>query len=696
MFNLVMEYSRWYIVFCLIIGGGMSYVLYSKKFVWSKKLNIALAILRAVLISLLCFLLIGPLFKYVKNEFEKPTLVFLLDDSQSIILSSDSLTLVSTLNRLEDVMKDLIKTGYQIVISTLNAKQDIESISQLDFEGKETNISRRLKAIEVAYEHNNLAGVVFISDGIFNRGVSPAYYSYRYPIYTLGLGDTVAAKDIYVKVIYANKIAYLNNRFPLVAEIHHQGFMGQKIQVGLYHGSKLMESKKIVLRDNQHIESVKFLTSAEEVGVQRYRIAIAPVAGELTNQNNYKSVYIDILDSKEKILLVAAAPHPDIKALKYAIEKNKNYALSIHIPGMTDIKKSLQNERYDLVIMHQIPDRLGTKYSHLNRMLKENVPKWYILGTQSHIKHFNAANGILRLNTNSVSTDRVTPFFNKDLQIFTFDNEKREVIQQLPPVTVPFGNYYLLGQAKVVMYQQVGNVITEKPLLVIGEHNEQKVAVMTGEGLWQWRLQEYLLKGNHQSFDELINKLVQYLSAKKDKRKFKVYPSIHEYDESESVVLKTEVYNDIYEQISGQKIDLKVADEANNTQFFTYVNTTNNFRYPINGMPQGVYNFTASTKLNGKKVQSSGQFSVKALEIEALNTQADFNILRSIARESGGAFYPIADMKHLGSELSTRKAPDLIHSRESFSELIHLPWLMFAFILLISLEWLLRKVKGGY
>ena len=43
-------------------------------------------------------------------------------------------------------------------------------------------------------------------------------------------------------------------------------------------------------------------------------------------------------------------------------------------------------------------------------------------------------------------------------------------------------------------------------------------AVCAVEGLWKWRLYEYLKTNNQILFDELINKSVQFLSVKEDKR----------------------------------------------------------------------------------------------------------------------------------------------------------------------------------
>jgi hypothetical protein len=43
--------------------------------------------------------------------------------------------------------------------------------------------------------------------------------------------------------------------------------------------------------------------------------------------------------------------------------------------------------------------------------------------------------------------------------------------------------------------------------------NNRKIAVLIGEGIWRWRLNEFADTGNTVAFDELFSKLVQYLST---------------------------------------------------------------------------------------------------------------------------------------------------------------------------------------
>ncbi len=114
----------------------------------------------------------------------------------------------------------------------------------------------------------------------------------------------------------------------------------------------------------------------------------------------------------------------------------------------------------------------------------------------------------------SRQVDLVTPLFNPQFNRFTFSDENKDIITKYPPVSVPFGNFNLKGGAETVLYQQVGSVGTDKPLLMIGEKNGMKQAVLLGENIWKWRLHEYSLNQNQNAFDDLVGKTIQYLSTK--------------------------------------------------------------------------------------------------------------------------------------------------------------------------------------
>jgi hypothetical protein len=708
MATLLTEYSLWYLLPCILLGIFYTFLLYTKEHTWSKTVNRVLAVLRFVLVTLIAALLLGPYIKRIINEYEKPLLVLAIDNSQSIRLVKDTVAIQKTLKALDELSQKAADNNFEVVVSFLKEPNSKEAsisketnflLQNTNFNAVSTDLSTLIKNTYNTYENQNLAGIVLLSDGIYNQGISPDFLTFPTPIYTVGIGDTVPKEDVNLIAVYSNKIAYLGNKFPLTAEIVNLGFAGKKTNVTLKKGETVIAQKEISFNANGTPQTVEFFTLADEIGTQHYVIEVTPLNGEFTRKNNIRNVYIDVLDGKEKILLVAPAPHPDIKAIKSAIERNENYQLQIYIPALTQLNQITPlnlEDKFDLVIFYQVPNAKNIATDVLQKLEAKPMAKWYILGNQSNLILFSQKYESLKITTNSLQKDKVTAVYNPNFDKFHYEEENTAVIAKFPPLSVPFGDYKLSPNTQSILWQRVGTVKTEKPLLTVTEKEGVKSAVLVGEGIWQWRQQNYQLKQNHEAFDILFSKIVQYLSSKEDKRKFRSAPIATEYTDADDIIFETEVYNDIYEQTTGHKIDLKITNSKGVTTAYSYMNSTKDFRYNIGNLPQGVYKYNASTLLNGKKEEVEGRIVVKEIEYEALNTTANFGLLRNVATQSGGDFYTHTNIAELSKRLTSQEYPQKIHTQESFDDLLNLPWLLALLCVLVSAEWLIRKIHGGY
>ncbi len=691
-FQLLTSYSPWFIILCLLTGAGYAFALYQKNPSWSKGVNWALAACRFVLVSLICFLLLGPLVRQVRSTFEKPTVVLAIDNSQSVSLTTDSSLLSQTLAQIQSLANELRRKEVNVDVQLLDKDADAAALSAKQFSSPVTNLSNLLGTVQSNFENRNLAGVVLVSDGIYNQGVSPEFLPYNFPVYTVGLGDTVPRRDLNLKAVHYNKITYTGNQFPVVAEVQATGFAAKTASVQLMQGGKVLATKPLTFRNENDVQDVTFYVKAEAKGIGHYVVQVAPDAGEFTHQNNNRDAYIEVIDGKEKILLLAAAPHPDIKAIKSALEKNQNYEFESVIAGLGAPKQP----KYDLVILHQIPDQLSTGTQAAQKYLEGDTPLWFILGSQSNLSQFNVVNTAVKITARGAQTDQVFPSFNNGFNIFKFEGSGGSLLQKMPPMSVPFGDFRTAPNSEVILFQRVGNLVTNKPLLAVNTDRKRKSAVLTGEGLWEWRLEEFNQTENHQVIDELVTKLVQYLSSKEDRRRLRVYPVTDEFLNTERIVFEAETYNEIYEKIYNQKIALEITGPDKKVSRYNFINTESNSQFDIGGLPKGVYQYRASARVQDKNEVVTGQFTVRELQLEAINTTANHDLLRKISNETGGQFFLPGQVEGLTRQLSQNPPPDRVQSTEDTMELIHLKWLFFILLFLASAEWGVRKYQGAY
>ena len=688
--TLILESSPWFIVVCLALGAAGALFLYRNPGPWGKRVNYLLTAIRFVLISLLCFLLIGPILKQFKNRVENPAVVLAIDNSGSLAEVTDSTLLRNNLQRIWELGRSLGESNHQVEFRTLEGTE--ENADSVMFDHPQTSLNTLLSNIQTDYEGRNLEAVVLFSDGIHNQGLSPAFVPYRFPVHTMGWGDTIPQKDVRLKTIHYNKIAYQGNQFLVRAEVLNEGFVNQPVALKIYENGRLLQRKNLNLTTSPQLLEIDFKIEAKQKGLKDYRIEIESVSGEFTTNNNTRHAYIDVIEGQRKILIAARGPHPDIKAIGSALENNQNYQVELYIPEVSNP----ESEDYDLVILHQITRLEAARLPAVGNMVKAGVPLWFILGSKSNLPRFNAENQMVEIKPINLQRDQVTPFLNNGFTKFQLSPALQEMISRINPVNVPFANYELSGGTEVLFYQKVGNLNTDNPLLTVMDDGENKTAVMIGEGIWQWRLQDYDANQSFELFDELVGKLVQYLSTNEDKSRFKVYPINSEFHVNEPVRLETEVYNEIYEKTYGHNIDLSLRNSEGQVRSYSYSISEGNSQYRISDLPAGVYTFNASTTVEGDLLTSRGQFSIMETQLEFLDLTADHQLLRSIADKSNGNFYNQGDWDSLAQVFGDKPAQGMIFSEENFVPLIKWPWALGILLLLVSVEWFFRKFYGSY
>jgi hypothetical protein len=439
-----------------------------------------------------------------------------------------------------------------------------------------------------------------------------------------------------------------------------------------------------------------FQPEASEQGIQRWDVQVETKPQERNVKNNRASVFIEVVEGRKKILLVAAAPHPDIKALRSVIEQNSNLEFLLHIPGIEETAPAnLQPENIDLAIFHQTPDQRGRTRDVFQRFARSRTSLFLVVGPTTDLNHVAQQQLPLVFEQPPRQFDEVTPSPNPAFANFTLSAEVNTAFAGYPPVQVHFGKLVLPPTITPLLFQRVGNLTTEKPLLYI-LNEERKTAIMMGEGMWRWRLHEFSRTEKTEAFDELIGKLVQFLSTTDDKRKFRSYTTQQQFADTEPVVFESQVYNDIYEPIYGNTVNLELTDEQGKRTQYSYILSPGNSRYAINGLREGVYRYRSSTTLDGRTEEIRGQFLVFEQQIELQNLTADFNLLRKLSQSSGGMFHTLPQWNEAQQKLVQAEERSVIRSEERYDSLINLKWIFFVLLLLIGAEWFLRKYFGGY
>jgi hypothetical protein len=690
--QIILESSPAYILVCLILAFGMAFLLYrTTSYPWSKTWNRILFAFRTTLAFLLLFLLLGPIVRQINNLFEKPLVVVVYDNSASVKEASDTVMLKGVEQQLSSTREAWQEKGYDVRINDLNGE-----ITRPVYSASTSDLNSALKKVASRYEGKKIEGVVLVSDGIYNAGISPLYALHNFPVYTVGIGDTLQRTDIAIKNIAYNKIAYEGNKFPLRVEVAVRNLAHQSIRVSLLQRGKVLEQQTKSFA-GEPLMVYDFQPLASEQGIQKIDVQVEVKQGEYNTRNNRGSAFIEVVEGKKKILVVAPSPHPDIKALREVIDRNSNYEFLLHIPGLEEqVAANLQPQELDLVIFHQSPDLRAKTRELFQKFMSSKTSLFLILGQQSDVQLLSRLNAPVKVDATPREFDEVTPVVNPAFSHFTLSTETNSLITDYPPVSVHFGKIKIPLTAVALLYQRVGSLATEKPLLAVDVKDNRKLGILLGEGLWRWRLNEFDRTEKTEAFDEIFGKLLQFLSTSEDKRKFRSYPIQQEFSDTESVIFESQVYNDIFEPVYGNTIKLELTNENGARTSYSYVTSPGSTRYEVGGLKEGVYRYRASTTLQDKPEEVRGQFAIISPQTELLNLTADFDLLRKLSATSEGRFYLASQTAQLRDDLLKREVKSTIHTEESYNSLLNLKWVFWLLLMLISVEWFARKYHGSY
>jgi len=696
--DFITSYPKWFFIFCIAAGALYTGILYGRNKIIDPDKNqkwtlYILSVFRFLAVSMVAFLLLEPLLRYSKQEIEKPIVIVAIDNSESMVNAKDSLFVKNELTKKLNTVKEELQDKFEIVSYAFGSKNQL--IDNPSFSEKETDMSSPISEIKNAFEGKSIAAVVMATDGIFNKGSNPYYTAQelKAPLFTIGFGDTTVKSDFLIASIRTNTIAYLGNTFPVVIDVTARKCANTNFKVQILYNGKLVEEQSGNINGNPYSASFSFMLKAVQKGTQSYVVRISRLDGEVTYVNNQKDFFIDVIDGRQKIMLLASAPHPDISAFKQALADNENYEFNFRIaeiPSLNELKG------YDLVILHNwLINQVQKTFS--DALKAQKMPVLFVLGRQSNLSYFTNLVGTSAIRGINNSFNQSTAAINETFSLFELSPESKNAIEQFPPLTCPFGKYEIAQPDKVVLSQRIGVVNSREALWILNDQEAYRTGYISGEGFWRWWLNNYERSQNHEACKELFSKTIQWLALKTDKRKFRVTPLQNSFNENEPIVFQAEVYNDNYEAVNKEDVTLELKDEQGKSFPFTFSKIGDAYKLTAGTMPPGKYSYTTKALVSGKQQTISGNIVVKPLQLETTETIADHNLLLQMAENSGGKFIAKDSILQLSELISKlQHAKPIIYTEKTFKDLIHQKWLFFIILLLLGVEWGIRKWLGGY
>ena len=661
----------------LLIAGGYSYYNYFYKAKIKLKVHLVLALLRFITVFCVLLLLINPIISNKTLEIIKTPLVIAVDNSSSI----SNLKATQTATELYENLSSNSELQDKFDIQSYRFDSDFESSDTFDFKGTQTNIDAVAKNSK-SINKNSIFPTVLITDGNQTLGNDFVFsFDPNNKVYPIVVGDTTTYLDLRISQLNANKYAFHKNKFPVEVFLNYSGTKAVTTNFSITQGNTVLNSQIVTFSPSKKSVVISVLLPADKIGLQVYKATIRSREKEKNTYNNNFNFAVDVIDQKTEIALISSFNHPDLGALKRAIESNAQRKVTLLKP-----KETNDLSKYNIVILYQ-PTIEFRSFFERNTDLGLNT--FIITGTKTDFNYLNQQQKDLVFKMSSQSEDYIAQY-KDDFNLFSLEDIG---FSQFPPLENPFGVISTSSNVNILLGSMIRNINTNAPLLAFSENQGRRSAYLLGENSWKWRLQSHVETKSYEKYDTFIDKTIQYLASNASKKSLVV---THDgfYNSGDAIEIFAQYFNKNYELDDKANLNITLVNKKTKAKkSYDLLKSNTDFKVNLDGLEVGKYDFIVR-ELNSNSVYSNS-FEIIDFDIEKQFVNPDLIKLNQLAIQTKGqVIFPDKVDFLIKSLLENEDYKSVQKTIIKKIPLIDSIWLLILIIVCLAAEWFVRKYNG--
>ncbi|MBY0587026.1 glutamine amidotransferase [bacterium] len=686
---------------------------------------------RAILLSLrlLCilvvtFVMLRPSLVFQSADSTSSTLVFLVDQSRSMLLADEA----ASRSRWDAITKDIRDSQDQrdsladrfnirwLTFGSAVTEKPLDDILQAKPDQERTALGEALEEGLRQAARSRVAGVVVLSDGANTAGLSPLqvarqFRSARVPIHAVGYGQEVGtsqSKDLIARAIRSNPTVFAKNKLAVGGEFDVTGIGTSPVNVRLlFNGAEQSrgEFKGAEGADRLLTDLVGTPMAAGDLKITLE----ANSPGDPQTANNSISTWVTVLSGGISVLEIegkyrfwepkyvrwALDQSPDIALEQlFLLEQNGNRGFPDELlePGRVDvfILGDIAARQFTADQLKKLVERVQSQGAGLmmmggyesfgpggwhNSKVAEILPvvmrptdiqqtgSQLMMPTETGLRHF-----ILRLGSDA--------------------DANQKAWSSLPPLDGASSWSSLKAGAQLLAQSP-----EKTPLLAAQGVGAGRTIAFAGDTTWRWRKDKERASYHARFWRQLI----LWLAKKEDAGSptLKVSLASRRVPVGQGLPIVVQPIAPDGASISQAELKARVTTSTGGTipvtlypQGNEYVGTIRDLKEP-GDFTLEVEGKTPSTDLG----KSSVKFLAYAEDAESQQTAADHGLLRSISEMTGGSFFRHLDLDKLLRQIAQEDLP-APESKQNATPLWDRWPVLAIFVALATLEWSLRKRWG--
>ncbi len=651
--------------------------------------------LRALLLVVVLLLLFDPRVEWTRKILVPPRIGIFLDNSLSMANHPEA-SATTVFSQVASIVKWADEHNYQPVIMTFGDK--LTPRTNLRFEYLPDERITDFGPLEEISQTGDLQAAFLFTDGVATSGMDPSAIvgSPGMPVYPVGVGDTTAGLDLSIREVRYPLSLLDQEQSTIQITIRGSNAADRRSRLFIFHEDQLIHSEQIKITSREYIQSFE-ASVVGRLDAHRFRVELMVLPEEANIDNNRREFQIDVLPGRRRIALLTGALSPNTSLIGQVVKRAQHAVVNhlIFLRGVWQGEESVfWSTPQDMVVLDNYPTTTLPE-GHTDRLLaklrRDKTPVLVVEGPDNLNREFVRMMRSLGLQVavereGQGSLSRLTPVPQPALKRLPRAVPGRYSVDFPPAALVhtldPRSNR---GLAALVLDEQ------ERLVISYGEVNGIKKGVLLLPALASTHL-KLNRTGWKDYFVDVLQALVEWELEPGGFSPYVIQPDRRQYHLGEKVLLRGIMRDQAGTKVLQPILTLEVqGPESTAMATLNYNFESGEYEGEFWPGEAGSYRIKVFDEAGSGEKTGRSAFQVQVGRVELQSLAQNRYGLERLARSTGGRYTDLQGVEQLVSELAYT---DITVTREYHLSMWRFRYLWVVAVMLLGLEWILRRVAG--
>ena len=608
----------------------------------------------------------------------------------------------------------------------------VRSVADARAAGTRSDLAQSLADVREDLEGMPLAGVVLVSDGADNGTTSMddallALRARRVPVYTVGVGRERFERDVAVERVQAPRRILSGAAGMVEVDIRLRGITDARVPLTLEADGRVVATEMLQRPARGDQATVRIRIPPLPAGVHRLAVRVKPLRDEIVTQNNEWQTSLEVRNGPDRVLYVEGEPRPEFAFLRRAVNDDSAVVV-VGLMRSADKKYLRLGVRDSLELLNGFPTTREELFSYRAiilgsieaaffsgeqlRMLADFVSVrgggLLVLGGRASLSEGGFAGTPLAdvlpltLSRGDINQDgpatpvQVRPTrmgeTHPALQLRESLGATRLRWDSLPPLTLVNQLGALRTGATLLLSGRTETGKSDVPVLAWQRYGRGMSAVFSVQDSWLWRMDTSIPVDDrtHQTF---WRQMVRWL-VDDAPEPFELTPTPARVAPGEPVVLRAQVTTAQFEDVNDAVVSVTITGPTGSSeQLALEWSLRDDGSYAAKFTPRDTGRYTIDAVAQHGDSTKTVTATVLVDERGADVAQAELRatLLRRIADETGGRYYPLAQSAALADDAVYTNAGVTVREAK---DLWDMPAVFILLTAVLAAEWGYRRWRG--